>query len=189
MNSADGDRNERNGSSRRREPVTYTDYSIFRGNVLVVGDGKPRVMDRDEAIELAKSMGMNLVQIAYHKNENPRSVCKIMDYSKFRYEQKKREKEEKRRRRESAEDVKEIKFSIRIDDGDKRTKISKVKEILADGDKVKLSIRLLRREMQRPEMAKDTMMGILAELEGLAELDQPPVFAGNTLSCTVRRRK
>lgn len=181
---------QKNQNGQRRESVTYTDYNIFRGPVRLVGEGqRPLVLDRDDAIAMAKERGMNLVQIAYDKNSQPRSTCRIMDYSKFRYEQKKREKEAKRRQRETQVELKEIKFSIRIDDGDLRTKLSKVEEFLADGDKVKLTIRLLRREMLHQDLARDTMDRILAELSAAAELDQTPSFTGNMFSCTVRRKK
>lgn len=185
-NSKDNDRN----GSRRREPVTYTDYSIFAGDVRLIGEGdSPIVIDRDAAIEMAKERGMNLVQVAYNKNDRPRAVCRIMDYSKYRYEQKRKEKDAKRRQREAISEIKEIKFSIRIEDGDKQTKVRKIKEILAEGDKVKLSVRLLRREMSKISFAKDTIMSVLCELEGLAELDQNPTLNGNTLSCVIRGQK
>ena len=173
----------------KKEVKIYTDYSIFNGNVRLIREGKPPiVIDRDSAIEMAHELGMNLVQIAYNKNDNPKSVCKIMNYSKFKYEQKKKEKEAKRKQRESIAEIKEIKFSIRIDDGDRNTKINKIKELLEDGDKVKLTIRLLRSEMNKLEMARDIMNGILIELDGISELDKTPSFIGNTLSCTLRRK-
>lgn len=182
--------NNKNGNPQKREAVTYTDYNIFKGNVKLVGEGpQPIVIDRDAAIEMAKKRGMNLVQIAYNKNENPRSICKIMDYSKFRYEQKKREKENKRKQREAMTEVKEIKFSIRIDDGDMRTKLNKVRELLSEGDKVKLTIRLMRREMSRTDYAKETMDHILSELSDCSEIDQASVLSGNNYSCTIRRKK
>ena len=182
--------NDRKNDNRKREAVTYTDYNIFKGDVRVVGEGeKPVVMDRDEAIELAKSRGMNLVQIAYNKADTPRSVCRIMDYSKFKYEQKKREKEARRRQKESICEVKEIKFSIRIDDGDRNVKLKKVRELLEDGDKVKLTIRLLRREMSHVDLALETMNGILGELADIAEVDQRTNFEGNILSYTIKRKK
>lgn len=178
-----------NGGSKSREPVTYTDYNIFRGNVRLVGEGQsPIIIDRDEAIEMAKSRGMNLVQIAYNKNENPRSVCRIMDYSKFKYEQKKREKESKRRQREAMTEVKEIKFSIRIDDGDKNTKIHKVRELLSEGDKVRLTIRLLRREISKTDFAKVVMDQIISELSDVAEIDQPSSLCGSNFSCIIRKK-
>ena len=179
----------RNDGSHKREPRTYTDYSIFAGNVRLVLEGKPPiVIDRDKAITMARERGMNLVQIAYNKDNNPRSVCKIMDYSRFKYEQKKKDKEARRRQREALSEIKEIKFSIRIDDGDKDVKIAKIREILSEGDKVKITIRLLRREMEKREFAKNVMRSILDEFTGFAELDQMPSFVGNTLSCTIRRR-
>lgn len=181
---------DRRNDNRKREAVTYTDYSIFRGNVRLVGEGdKPIVMDRDKAIELAKSRGMNLVQIAYNKADTPRSVCRIMDYSKFKYEQKKREKEARRKQKESMCEVKEIKFSLRIDDGDRNTKLRKVRELLENGDKVKLTIRLIRREMAHTDLALDTMDGILMELADVAEVDQRTSFEGNTLSYTIKRKR
>jgi len=182
--------NDRRNDNRKREAVTYTDYNIFKGNVRLVGEGeKPMVMDRDDAIELAKSRGMNLVQIAYNKADSPRSTCRIMDYSKFKYDQKKREKEAKRRQRESMCEVKEIKFSLRIDDGDRNTKLRKVRELLENGDKVKLTVRLIRREMAHVDLALETMNGILLELADVAEVDQRTSFEGNTLSYTVKRKK
>lgn len=182
--------NNKNEKRNNREPVTYTDYNIFRGSVRVVGlEPNPVVMDRDDAIELAHEKGMNLVQIAYNKNDNPRATCKIMDFSKFRYEQKKREKEAKRKQRESAVEIKEIKFSIRIDDGDRKTKLNKVRELLSEGDKVKLTIQLMRREMSRSDFAKVEMGKILEELGNCSEIDQNPTMNGNSYSCTVRRRR
>lgn len=182
--------NNKNENSQKREPVTYTDYNIFRGNVRLVGEGSaPIVIDRDAAIEIAKERGMNLVQIAYNKNENPRSICKIMDYSKFKYEQKKREKENKRRQREAMAEVKEIKFSIRIEDGDMHTKMNKVRELLSEGDKVRLTIRLMKREMSRIDYAKETMNNILRNISDCAEIDQSPVLSGNNFSCTIRSKK
>jgi translation initiation factor IF-3 len=182
--------NNKNGNSQKREAVTYTDYSIFKGNVRLVGEGpQPIVIDRDAAIEMAKKRGMNLVQIAYNKNDFPRSVCKIMDYSRFKYEQKKREKEMKKKQREATAEIKEIKFSIRIDEGDLNTKINKIRELLEDGDKVKLTIRMSRREMQRTDLARDTLGSVLKKIADVTEMDQHPSLVGNLLYCVVRKRK
>ena len=77
----------------KKEYKTYTDYEIFQGKIRLVEDGQqPRIIERDAAIEIAKSQGKNLVQIAYNKNDFPHAVCKIIDYGKFKYEQQKREK-------------------------------------------------------------------------------------------------
>lgn len=185
--------NKTNGNrtnSDKKEVVTYTDYNIFNGKVRLIRNGQaPLILDRDEAIDMAKSQGMNLVQIAYNKNDNPHSICKIMDYSKFKYDQKKKDKEAKRKQKAAIADTKEIKFSIRIEDGDKKTKLQKIKEILDGGDKVKITINLLRREMERSDYAKMTMREILVALENCAEMDVAPTFVGNLLSCVLRKKK
>ena len=130
------------------------------------------------------------MQIAYNKNDFPHAVCKIIDYGKFKYEQQKREKEAKKAARAAAADVKEVCFTIRIDEGDKATKIAHIKEFLSDGKtKVKLTVKLMRREMHLSGMAKDLMKEILASLEGLALLDGNPTFNGNIISCVVRPAK
>ena len=83
--------------------------------------------------------------------------------------------------------MKEVCFTIRIDEGDKATKIAHIKEFLSDGKtKVKLTVKLMRREMHLSGMAKDLMKEIFASLEGLALLDGNPTFNGNIMSCVIR---
>lgn len=177
--------------STKREIKAYVDYEIFKGKVRLVQDGKlPIVIDRDAAIELAKSESKNLVQIAYNKNDFPHAVCKIIDYGKFKYEQQKREKAAKKAARAAVADVKEVCFSIRIDDGDFNTKVSHIKEFLSDKKtKVKIVVRLSRREMSLVEMAKDLMKKVLSQCEGIAVLDSNPTFNGGIMACTIRPSK
>ena len=81
-------------NTEKKEYKTHTNYDIFPGKIrLITKEGKSIVLDRDRAIEMAKNEGMDLVQIGYNKNSFPKSVCKIISYSKMKYEQKKREKE------------------------------------------------------------------------------------------------
>lgn len=183
--------NKEHAQSTKREIKTYADYDIFRGKVRLVQDGQaPTVIDRDAAIELAKSEGKNLVQIAYNKNDFPHAVCKIIDYGKFKYEQQKREKAAKKAARAAVADVKEVCFSIRIDDGDFNTKVSHIKEFLSDKKtKVKIVVKLSRREMSLVEMAKDLMKKVLSQCEGIATLDSNPTFNGGIMTCTIRPSK
>ena len=181
--------NKQNSTTNTKKEIkVFTDYDIFQGKVRLVVEGeKPRVIERDAAIELAHSEGKNLVQIAYNKNDFPHSICKIIDYSKFKYEQKKKEKEAKKAARIAAGDVKEITFSIRIDDGDKKTKIEHIKNFLNEKNtKVKIMIRLTRREMNLLGMAKDLMHDILNNFDGVAELDSNPTFNSGIMSCVIR---
>lgn len=181
------EQDNRSKSSNRYEKKVFKDYEIFAGKVRLVRDGQqPIVIDRDEAIELAKAEGKNLVQIAYNKNDFPRAICKAIDYGKFLYEQKQKEKLAKKKARENEADIKEVCFSIRIDDGDFMTKVNHIKQFLGEGDKVKLIVKLLRREMNLKNFAMDMMKKVISNLEGLAEMDQAPSGAGNLLMCTLR---
>lgn len=178
---------EKSNQAKNRVSRTYTDYEIFQGKIRLIEDGRMSVMERDEAIAKAKSAGMNLVQVAYNKNDFPKAVCKILDYSKFKYDQKKQDKANKKAAREARGEEKEICFSIRIDDNDRRTKIEHIREFLGEkNSKVKITIRLRRREMHLLEMAKNMMKGILDEFNGIAALDSKPVLGGNILACTLR---
>ena len=178
---------EKSNQAKNRVSRTYTDYEIFQGKIHLIEDGRMSVMERDEAIAKAKSAGMNLVQVAYNKNDFPKAVCKILDYSKFKYDQKKQDKANKKAAREARGEEKEICFSIRIDDNDRRTKIEHIREFLGEkNSKVKITIRLRRREMHLLEMAKNMMKGILDEFNGIAALDSKPVLGGNILACTLR---
>lgn len=172
----------------KKEHKTYIDYDIFQGKVRLVEDGKsPCVIDRDIAIELAKSQGKNLVQIAYNKNDFPHAICKIIDYGKFKYEQQKKDKLAKKAAKAAMADIKEICFSIRIDDGDFNTKVKHISDFISDGKtKVKITIKLSRREMNLLGMAKDLMHKVLSAFEGKAELDSNPTFNSGIMSCVIR---
>lgn len=114
---------------------------------------------------------------------------KILDYSKHVYEQKKREKLAKKQARANESDIKEIYFSVRIDEGDMKTKVSHIREFLESGDKVKVIVKLLRREMHLKSYAADMMKTVLSKIDDIAELDAAPAANGNMLMCVVRRKK
>lgn len=173
-----------------KRDIVFTDYNIRASKVRVVSDdGTSAVMSRDDAIDKAKAEGKNLVQVSFNKNVFPSSVCKIVDYSKYKYEQKKKAKEIAKKNKAVHAEVKEISFTIRIDTNDKNIKVNHIKEFLADGCKVCVSVFLSKREMDRTEFAKDLIRDVLKELEGIAELDRPPSFEGRKMSCYVRPAK
>lgn len=181
---------DRHDDRQKQERKLFKNYEIFQGKVRLIEDGKqPVVIERDEAIEIARSRGMDLVQIAYNKNDFPHAVTKILDYSKHMYEKKKKEKLAKKQARANEVNVKEICFSIRIDDGDMKTKVAHIREFLEAGDKVKIIVKLLRREMHLKSFATDTMKTVLSKIDDIAELDAAPNATGNILTCVVRKKK
>lgn len=177
-------------NDRKREVKTYTDYDIFQGKIRLIQEGSaPIVIERDAAIEKAKAAGMNLVQISYNKNDFPHAVCKILDYGKFLYEQKQKIKNAKKKAKAALQDLKEISFTIRIDDGDKNTKINHVKKFLSENCKVKLSVQFSKREMNMLSFGKDLLKDVLAKLDGLYEFDTMPKAENCTLSCIIKPKK
>lgn len=165
------------------------DYAIKSGKVRVVDGDQTRIMSKDDAIAEAKSQGKNLVQIAFNPSVFPGSICKILDYAKFKYDQKKKQKEQNKKLRASRADLKELSFTIRIDEGDKQTKIKHAKEFLAKGDNVKLSIFMSKREMPRLDLAKILLESILEEFDGIAKIDKAPSLDGRSWSCIISKLK
>jgi len=165
------------------------DYGIKSGKVRVVDGDQTRIMNKDDAIAEAKSRGQNLVQIAFNPSVFPGSICKILDYAKFKYDQKKKQKEQNKKIRASRADLKELSFTIRIDEGDKQTKIKHAKEFIEDGDNVKLSIFMSKRELSRLDLAKILLSEILKEFDGIARIDKAPSLDGRNWTCIISKLK
>ena len=165
------------------------DYGIHSAKVRVIDDNSTRIMSRDDAIAEAKTKGMNLVQISFNPNVFPGSICKILDYAKFKYDQKKKQKEQNKKARASRVDLKELSFTIRIDEADKQTKIKHAREFLENGNMVKLSVFLSKREMPRLDYAKSLLSSILKEIETIAKIEKAPMLEGRNWSCIVSKLK
>ena len=137
-------------------------------------------MSRNAALEVADEQGLDLVCVAPNAKV---PVCKIMDYSKFRYDQMKKAKEAKKNQKVIS--VKEIRLSPTIDVGDFNTKQKAAKKFLMDGDKVKVSCRFRGRMI---EHAENTIPLFTKFAEGLAEvgkLDQNPYLDGRNMFMTL----
>lgn len=120
------------------------------------------VMATRDALKLAQEQGLDLVEI------NPKSippVCKIIDYGKFKYDEKKRQVEAKKKQK--VQELKELTFRPNTDENDLLHKLSFAKEFLADGNKVKFTIRFKGREVTHPQLAKDKLNWIVQQLNGL----------------------
>jgi translation initiation factor IF-3 len=111
-------------------------------------------------------------------NANP-PVCKIMDFGKFKYEQDVRRKES--RRKTSNVVIKEMKFRPKIDEHDYTTKTKHVERFLNEGSKVKITIMFRGREMAHTELGRKILDRLVADLEGLATVDQFPKLDGRNM--------
>ena len=117
-------------------------------NVRLVGDGEPVILPVGTALLRAMEQGLDLVEV--DPSSNPPTV-RIFDYGRYKYEQQKKERESKRNHKVA--ELKEVRFSPKIDDGDLAIRIRHTHEFLADGHKVLVSVRFRGREQSHPEIA------------------------------------
>ena len=134
------------------------------------------VMSSREAQRLADEADLDLVKIS--PNAVP-PVCKIMDYSKFKYEQSKKEKEN--RKNQTIVEIKEIRLSMTIDVGDIAVKSKQCLKFLEAGNKVKVSIRMKGRENSRSYQGVKVMQDFFDGLNGKAVQDKKPTTEGRNI--------
>jgi translation initiation factor IF-3 len=172
---------------RKEESVQIRSNGRIRvPRVQVIGDDGIRVgiLPTYEAIQLAKDKGLDLVEV------NPKAdppVCKVMDFGKYKYEQKKSAAES--RRNAVVVLVKEIVVRPKTDDHDLETKIRHIRRFLEDGNKAKISVRFRGREITHPEQGQEVLDEILKSLEGLFVLEQRPNIEGKQMSMLIAPKR
>ena len=135
------------------------------------------IMSADEANTLADEQGLDLVKIS--PNAVP-PVCKIMDYSKFCFDQKKREKEAKKNQK--VVEIKEIRMSPSIDTNDFNTKVKAAQKFLADGNRVKVSVRFRGREMAHTNLGEKLLMDFGEACTEIATMEKNPKLEGRFMA-------
>ncbi|MCT7461461.1 MULTISPECIES: translation initiation factor IF-3 [Aliarcobacter] len=137
-----------------------------------------------QALALADEAGLDLVLIA--ADANP-PVAKIMDYSKFKYQQEKKKKEAKKNQKIVV--VKEIKLSVKIADNDINYKVKHAVEFLEEGNHVKFRVFLKGREMANPEAGIEVLRRVWAMIEDIAIMDKEPKLEGRYVNLLVTPKK
>ena len=133
-------------------------------------------MSAEEAQKIADEAELDLVKIA--PNAVP-PVVKIIDYSKYRYEQKRREKEQKKKQK--VIEVKEVRLSPNIDTNDLNTKINAARKFLEKGNKIKVNLRFRGRELSRMMQSTYILEDFAAKLADVAVIDRQPKAEGRSL--------
>lgn len=136
-----------------------------------------------QALAVARQLDLDLVEVN-PKSEPP--VCRIMDYGRFKYEQKKQENLAKKKRTEI--ELKEVKLRPKTDDHDYNFKMNHVRRFLNDGNKAKITIRFRGREMAHPEVAREIFDKIIEEMEELAIVEQSYRMEGRTMNIILAPR-
>ena len=152
---------------------------IIDKELRVIGDDGEQlgIMSAEEALKIAEEKELDLVKISPMAKP---PVCKIMDYGKYRFEQAKREKEAKKNQR--VMEVKEIRMSPSIGENDLQTKLKAALKFLADGDRVKVSIRFRGREMAHTNIGEQILRDFADKCSELANLDKQPKLEGRNMS-------
>jgi len=154
------------------------DYSLRSRDVRVIGSKGDQygVVPFSKAIEISKKEGLDLVLVA--DTANP-PVCRVMNYGKFIYEQKKKEKEQ--RKLHHAQKVKEIKFTANIDPHDYNTKLKHAIEFLEEGCKLKTTMVFRGREMSHQELGFNIMKKLIQDLEKVGVPEAEPKLFGRSI--------
>lgn len=155
---------------------------------------KIRLIDRDgqqvgivtisEALEMAVKSEMDLVEIS--PDADP-PVCRVMDYGKHIFEEKKRKNEARKKQKQVQ--IKEVKFRPGTEEGDYQVKLRNLKRFLTDGDKAKVTLRFRGREMAHQELGMKLMSRIGADLEELGVVEQEAKFEGRQMMMVVAPKK
>ena len=153
--------------------------------VRVVGDNiASTVMPTHQAIALAQRENLDLVEIS--PNANP-PVCRLIDYSKFLYQQKKHQKEMKAKHVKI--DVKEIRFGPQTDDHDYNFKLKHAKEFLSDGNKVKAYVFFKGRSILFKEQGEVLLLRFASDLEEYGKVEQMPVLEEKRMTLFIAPKK
>ena len=155
----------------KNEQIVLPEVRLIGANGEQLG-----IMSSAKALEVAQNDELDLVLIA--PNAQP-PVCRVMDYAKFKFDEMKKLKEQKRAQKVA--ETKEMRLSIDIDLHDLEIKAKQVCKFLADGSKVKISIRMKGRQQARPQIGIDNMRKFAEMCESVGQIDKQPEVNGRNI--------
>jgi translation initiation factor IF-3 len=156
---------------RINEQIRVREVRLIRDN------GEQQVMPTAGALEQAREQGLDLVEVA---PQAVPPVVKIMDYGKFKFENEKKVRDSKKRQKLLK--LKEIRMQPKIDEHDLDFKSKHVQEFLAEGNKVKVTVRFRGRELAHTELGLDVLKDVLKRIEGEYVMDKAPAMEGRFMS-------
>lgn len=140
-------------------------------------------MSLREALDIAQKAGVDLVEIS--PKANP-PVAKIVDWGKYQYQ--KMKEQQKARRNNKANELKQMRFGLKIGSNDIEIKLRKIRAFLSDGHKVKILIFFRGREIAHKNLGYDLIDKMMEQLKDEATLEQKPTMAGRNLSIVIRSK-
>lgn len=160
---------------RANEQIRISPVRIIGANNEQLG-----VFDTFEALRMARESGMDLVEVA--PSERP-PVCRIMDYGKFKYHQKKNQK------KSQEQQLKEVRMRPKTDDHDREVKINHAIKFLMKGDKVQFTMQFRGRERAHREIGTEKFQEVIQELGDLVKVERPPTMDGKNMILVVSPNK
>ncbi len=165
-----------------RGPQIRVNHRIRVPEVRVVAEDGSNlgVLSTEAALRRAQEVGLDLVEV------NPKAmppVCKILDFGKYKYEEKKKAREAKKK--QTVVEVKEIKIRPKTDDHDLDVKVRAIRKFIEAGNKVKVTCRFRGREITHPERAQMQLTFILGKIEDLVNIEQRPTMEARTMAILV----
>lgn len=136
-------------------------------------------MSTAEALDLARQADLDLVEVA--ADERP-PVCRIMDYGKFKYEQKKKQTKSAKTHQVQ---IKEIRLRPKTGEHDVEFKVKQARGFLVDRDKVKVTIMFKGREMAHVDRGREMILEVIASLDDVAKLEKPPSMEGRNMTAVL----
>ncbi len=177
--------NQNSQQKKNSAPEYLINRAIRAKTVRIVGENiEPRIVTIQEAMRLAEEMELDLVEISPQADP---PVCKIMDYQKFLYQQRKRLKEQKAKSTKVV--VKEIRFGPQTDDHDYNFKLKHAIEFLKEGSKVKSYVFFKGRSILFKEQGEVLLLRFANDLEEYAKVDQMPVLEGKRMTIMLSPKK
>ena len=166
----------------------FINEHIRAKEVMVIGPNGEQlgIKSINDALTLSTYAGFDLVLIS--PNGNP-PVCKIMDYNKFKYENKKKQKENFKKQRESNLDMKEYRLSVSIDIHDFNTRVTQATKYLEKGHRVKASIRFRGREMAHTDLGRQVLIRFAEATNNCADIEQRPILDGRNMTMILMPKK
>ena len=135
------------------------------------------IVSKSEALRLAENSGLDLVEVASAATP---VVCKIMDFGKLKYDQKKKDQENKKK--QHVIKLKEVRFRPRISEHDFEIKVNQIKKFISDGSKVKITVMYRGREITRQDLGEQLFNKVSSSLRDVADIEKKGDLEGRRIS-------
>lgn len=171
-----GPKPPRGQEGRSDEPRVNRRIRVREVRVILDDGTQLGILPTEEALRRAEEAGLDLVEVSPMARP---PVCKIMDFGRFKYQQKRKAAEAKRNQHQI--EIKEVKFRPKTDKHDFDVKMERIKRFLAEGNKCRVTIMFRGREIVHPEIGQDVLKRVAALVEDVGNLESPPRMEGRQM--------